>query len=42
MLEIFGNALDRPDQSAEVGMGIKAFRDPALTQDFAAPRCRST
>ena len=24
--------------SAEVGVGIKAFRDPALTQDFAAPR----
>jgi hypothetical protein len=21
-----------------VGVGIKAFRDPALTQDFAAPR----
>ena len=26
------------DPSAEVGVGIKAFRDPALTQDFAAPR----
>jgi hypothetical protein len=34
--EIFGDAV-RPG-SAEVGMGIKAFRDPRLTQDFAAPR----
>ena len=24
--------------SAEVGVGIKAFRDPALVQDFDAPR----
>jgi hypothetical protein len=38
VFEIFGNAL-RPDPpSAEVGVGIKAFRDPQLTQDFAAPR----
>ncbi len=37
VVEIFGNAVDG-SQSAEVGMGIKAFRDPALTQDFAAPR----
>jgi len=37
LVEIFGNAMDGR-QSAEVGMGIKAFRDPALTQDFAAPR----
>ncbi|MFC7727223.1 glycoside hydrolase family 16 protein [Nocardioides sp. GCM10028917] len=36
VVEVFGNAL-RPG-SAEVGVGIKAFRDPALTQDFAAPR----
>jgi hypothetical protein len=36
VVEVFGNALG--DGSAEVGMGIKAFRDPALTQDFAAPR----
>ena len=28
----------RRDPSAEVGVGIKAFRDPALSQDFAAPR----
>ena len=36
VVEIFGTALG--EGSAEVGMGIKAFRDPALTQDFAAPR----
>jgi Glycosyl hydrolases family 16 len=36
VVEVFGNAL-RPG-SAEVGVGIKAFRDPALAQDFAAPR----
>ena len=39
VFEIFGNALaDGAQPSAEVGVGIKAFRDPALTQDFAAPR----
>lgn len=39
VFEVFGQALDDgPAPSAEVGMGIKAFRDPALTQDFAAPR----
>ncbi|HWM74972.1 MAG TPA: glycoside hydrolase family 16 protein [Nocardioides sp.] len=38
VFEIFGNALGPTDSSsAEVGVGIKAFRDPALTQDFAAP-----
>ena len=38
VFEIFGNALGPADApSAEVGVGIKAFRDPALTQDFAAP-----
>ena len=36
VVEAFGNALE--EGSAEVGVGIKAFRDPALTQDFAAPR----
>lgn len=36
VVEVFGNAL--AEGSAEVGMGIKAFRDPALAQDFAAPR----
>ena len=39
VFEIFGNALGpASDPSAEVGVGIKAFRDPALTQDSAAPR----
>ena len=38
VFEIFGNALGADPASAEVGVGIKAFRDPALTQDFAAPR----
>ena len=39
VFEVFGNALGPAvDPSAEVGVGIKAFRDPALTQDFAAPR----
>jgi hypothetical protein len=39
VFEVFGNALGAAgDPSAEVGVGIKAFRDTALTQDFAAPR----
>jgi hypothetical protein len=39
VVEVFGNALGPADEpSAEVGVGIKPFRDPALTQDFAAPR----
>jgi hypothetical protein len=39
VLEVFGNAVEGGEHpSAEVGVGIKAFRDPALTQDFAAPR----
>src|SRR5918992_98305 len=39
VFEVFGNALGPADDpSAEVGVGIKAFRDPKLTQDFAAPR----
>jgi len=39
VFEVFGKDLG-PAQapSAEVGMGVKAFRDPALTHDFAAPR----
>ncbi len=37
VFEIFGKDVD-PGRSAEVGVGIKAFRDPALTQDLAAPR----
>lgn len=39
VFEIFGRALGPPDApSAEVGVGIKPFRDPALADDFAAPR----
>lgn len=40
VVEIFGRSVERtPDgASCEVGVGIKAFRDPALTQDFEAPR----
>ncbi len=39
VFEVFGKDLGPvEDASAEVGVGIKAFRDPALTQDFAAPR----
>ncbi len=38
VFEIFGNALQSDPPSAEVGVGIKPFRDPALTDDFAAPR----
>jgi hypothetical protein len=41
VFEVFGKDLGPVDEpSAEVGVGIKAFRDPALTQDFAAPRVR--
>jgi hypothetical protein len=36
VVEIFGRSVR--DGSAEVGVGVKAFRDPALTQDFAAAR----
>lgn len=39
VFEVFGRALGpASDPSAEVGVGIKPFRDPALTDDFAAPR----
>ena len=39
VFEVFGKDLGPAvDPSAEVGVGIKAFRDPALTQDFGAPR----
>jgi hypothetical protein len=41
VFEVFGkDVMPGPEASAEVGVGIKAFRDPALTQDFAAPRIR--
>ena len=38
VFEIFGNAVRTDPTSAEVGVGLKAFRDPRLTEDFAAPR----
>jgi hypothetical protein len=39
VFEVFGRALGpASDPSAEVGVGIKPFRDPALIDDFAAPR----
>jgi Glycosyl hydrolases family 16 len=36
VVEVFGRSVE--GASAEVGVGIKAFRDPGLVQDFAAPR----
>jgi beta-glucanase (GH16 family) len=36
LVEVFGETLR--DGSAEVGAGIHAFRDPALVEEFAAPR----
>jgi hypothetical protein len=36
VFEIFGDAVQ--PGSAEVGMGFKKFRDPAVAQDFVAPR----
>ncbi len=38
VFEVFGSSVRVDPPSAEVGMGIKAFRDPRLTEDFAAPR----
>jgi hypothetical protein len=35
--EMFGKAVV-PGESAEVGMGLHTFRDPAVPEDFAAPR----
>jgi len=35
--EVFGKAVV-PGESAEVGMGLHAFRDPDVPEDFAAPR----
>ena len=37
VFEVFGDAVE-PGISAAVGMGVHPFRDPALTDDFAAPR----
>ena len=36
VVEVFGRSVSAG--TAEVGVGIKPFRDPALTDDFAAPR----
>jgi beta-glucanase (GH16 family) len=36
VFEVFGGAIDR--RGPAVGMGIHPFRDPALREDFAAPR----
>jgi Glycosyl hydrolases family 16 len=38
VVEVFGRSQSAVPPSAEVGVGIKAFRDPALRQDFNAPR----
>lgn len=40
IFEVFGEALWAEDgrPTAAVGMGVHPFRDPALTDDFAAPR----
>lgn len=35
--EMFGRSVV-PGESVEVGMGVKALRDPSLTHDFEAPR----
>jgi hypothetical protein len=39
LFEVFGDAVE-PGRSAAVGMGVHPFRDPALTDDFAAPRLK--
>jgi hypothetical protein len=36
IFEVFGETVD--GRSAAVGMGIHAFRDPALSEEFSAPR----
>jgi beta-glucanase (GH16 family) len=40
IFEVFGDALESEDgrATAAVGMGVHPFRDPALTDEFAAPR----
>ena len=38
VFEIFGRSVHADPPSAEVGVGIKPFRDPGLVEDFAAPR----
>jgi hypothetical protein len=36
VVEVFGRSVE--PGTAEMGMGLHAFRDPELTEDFAAPR----
>jgi hypothetical protein len=38
VFEVFGSSVNADPPSAEVGVGIKPFRDPQLVDDFAAPR----
>jgi glycosyl hydrolase family 16 len=38
IVEVFGDALGENPPSAAVGMGVHAFRDPALTEEWSAPR----
>ena len=38
IFEVFGDALDPGGPSAAVGMGVHPFRDPAIRDEFAAPR----
>jgi Glycosyl hydrolases family 16 len=40
IFEVFGDALaaDGNGPSADVGMGLRPFRDPAITDSFEAPR----
>jgi hypothetical protein len=37
LVEVFGKDVV-PGESAQLGMGLKKFRDPALQHDFDAPR----
>ncbi|GIG20195.1 hypothetical protein Cch01nite_09190 [Cellulomonas chitinilytica] len=39
LFEVFGDAVE-PGRSAGVGMGLHAFRDPDVPEDFAASRLR--
>jgi beta-glucanase (GH16 family) len=40
IFEVFGDALSAQggEPAAAVGMGVHPFRDPSITDDFAAPR----
>ena len=40
IFEVFGDAPDGDGPTAAVGMGVHPFRDPALTDEFDAPRMR--